>query len=41
MLAKFLQILANFLRTLRLLNNQFAKFFANPLRTLRMPFGNA
>ena len=36
MLANFLRILANFLRGLRLLNNQFAEFLVNPLRMLRI-----
>ena len=36
MLANFLRTLANFLRSLRLLNNQFAAFLANPLRMLRI-----
>ena len=36
MRANFLPILANFLRSLRLLNNQFAEFLVNPLRMLRI-----
>ena len=36
MLANFLRIFANFLRSLRLLNNQFAEFLVNPLRMLRI-----
>ena len=36
MLANFLRILANLLRSLRLLNNQFAEFLVNPLRLLRI-----
>ena len=32
----FLRILANFIRSLRLLNNQFAEFLVNPLRMLRI-----
>ena len=36
MLVNFLRILANFLRSLRLLNNQFAEFLVNPLRMLRI-----
>ena len=37
MLANFLRIHANFLRSLRLLNNQFAEFLVNPLRLLKIP----
>ena len=36
MLANFLRIPANFLRSLRLLNNQCGEFLANPLRMLRI-----
>ena len=36
MLANFLRIPANFLRSLRLLNNQFAEFLVNPFRMLRI-----
>ena len=37
MFANFLRILSNFLRSLQLLNNQFAEFLVNPLRLLRIP----
>ena len=40
MFAIFLRILANFLPSLRLLNNQFAEFLVNPWRMLRI-FTNA
>ena len=40
MLANFLRIIANVLRSLRLLNNQFADFFMNTLRLFRI-FTNA
>ena len=33
---KWLRLLANFLRNLRLLNKQFAEFIVNPLRMLRI-----
>ena len=36
MFANFLRILANFLPSLRLLNNQFAEFLVNPWRMLRI-----
>ena len=36
MLANFLRIPANFLRSLRLLNNQCGEFLVNPLRMLRI-----
>ena len=33
---EFLRILADFLLSLRLLNNQFAEFLVNPMRMLRI-----